>query len=63
MLGLRATMPVDTDVDLIVPVYINQRIVFDLVATLRDGISTVTRITESESQEKRSEANGGAPSA
>jgi hypothetical protein len=52
-------MLTDPDIDLIVPVYINQRIVFDLVATLRDGISTVTRITESESQEKRSEANGG----
>lgn len=52
-------MPSDTDVDLIVPVYINQRIVFDLVATLRDGISTVTRITESENQQRRNESNGG----
>ena len=31
---------------LIVPVYLNQKIVFDLLAMLQDGISTVTAITE-----------------
>ena len=43
--------------DLIVPVYLNQRIVFDLIAILEDGIATVTRLTstdESGSQEARS---------
>src|ERR1039457_236387 len=39
--------------DLIIPVYINQRIVFDLVATMRDGISTVTQITQTESDEQQ----------
>lgn len=42
--------------DLIVPVYLNQRIVFDLIAILEDGIATVTRLTstdESSSQESR----------
>jgi hypothetical protein len=39
--------------DLIIPVYINQRIVFDLVATMRDGISTVMQITQTESDEQQ----------
>lgn len=34
--------------ELIIPVYLNQRIVFDLIAMLQDGMSTVTRITSSE---------------
>lgn len=40
--------------NLIVPVYLNQRIVFDLIAILEDGIATVTRLTstdEASSQE------------
>ena len=32
--------------DLIIPVYLNQRIVFDLVAMLQKGIATVTRVAE-----------------
>ena len=34
--------------DLIIAVYLNQRIVFDLIAMLQDGMSTVTRVTSSE---------------
>lgn len=32
---------------LIVPVYLNQKFVFDLLAMLQGGISTVTTVTES----------------
>lgn len=32
--------------DLIIPVYLNQRIVFDLVAMLQKGIATITRVAE-----------------
>jgi hypothetical protein len=35
--------------ELIIPVYLNQRVVFDLIAMLQGGISTVTRITSLES--------------
>jgi len=34
-------------VELIVPVYLNQKIVFDLVAMMQGGIATVTKVTES----------------
>ena len=34
--------------ELIIPVYLNQRIVFDLIAMLQDGMSTVTRVSSSE---------------
>ena len=37
--------------DLVVPVYLNQRLVFDLVAMLNDGIATVTKISESQRDE------------
>ena len=37
---------------LIVPVYLNQRMVFDLLAMLQGGISTVTAVTKSESHSK-----------
>jgi len=30
----------------LVPVYLNQRIVFDLIAMLQDGIATVTKVFE-----------------
>ena len=33
---------------LIVPVYLNQRLVFDLLAMLQGGISTVTAINKTE---------------
>lgn len=35
--------------DLVVPVYLNQRMVFDLLAMLQGGISTVTAVTKTES--------------
>ena len=35
--------------NLIIPAYLNQRIVFDLIAMLQDGLSTVTRITSVDS--------------
>lgn len=37
--------------NLIVPVYLNQRLVFDLLAMLQGGISTVTAVTKHESKE------------
>ena len=46
--------------DLIVPVYLNQRIVFDLIAILEGGIATVTRLTSTdESSNQESRALGG----
>jgi hypothetical protein len=36
------------NIELVVPVYLNQRIVFDWIATLQDGISTVTRVSSTE---------------
>jgi len=35
--------------ELIIPVYLNQRIVFDMIAMLQGGIATVTRVTSMES--------------
>lgn len=35
---------------LIVPVYLNQRIVFDLLAMMEDGLSQVTRVTTTEAE-------------
>lgn len=35
--------------ELIIPVYLNQRIVFDMIAMLQGGIATVTRVTSIES--------------
>lgn len=34
--------------ELIIPVYLNQRIVFDLIAMIQDGMSTVTRVSSTE---------------
>lgn len=34
--------------ELIIPVYLNQRLVFDLVAMLQGGITTVTRVSEAQ---------------
>ena len=47
--------------DLIVPVYLNQRMVFDLVAMLQDGIATVTRVSEArhDSETEAAEFAGG----
>ncbi len=36
--------------DLVIPVYLNQRIVFDLVAVLEGGIASVTQVSERQSQ-------------
>jgi hypothetical protein len=46
--------------DLIVPVYLNQRIVFDMIAMLEGGISTVTRISSMESSAKGDDRRYGA---
>ncbi len=40
---------------LIVPVYLNNRIVFDLMAMLKGGLSTVTSVTQTESTSSISE--------
>lgn len=40
---------------LVVPVYLNQRLVFDLLAMLQGGIATVTRLERTESHENRTE--------
>lgn len=39
----------DIENELIIPVYLNQRIVFDMIAMLQGGIATVTKITSTES--------------
>lgn len=50
----------DSSDDLIVPVYLNQRVVFDFVATLQGGLAEVTKLTESQkiSGEASSEVGG-----
>jgi hypothetical protein len=47
--------------DLIIPVYLNQRLVFDLVAMLQGGIAMVTRISEAQRDTNAvsGEATGG----
>ncbi|MEW5823477.1 MAG: hypothetical protein AB1766_03920 [Pseudomonadota bacterium] len=45
---------------LIVPVYLNQRLVFDLLAMLQGGISTVTAVTRTESSNSSSQEKAGA---
>ena len=37
---------------MIIPAYLNQRIVFDLIAMLQDGLSTVTRITSIDNRDR-----------
>jgi hypothetical protein len=39
------------EANLIIPVYLNQRIVFDMVAMLQGGIATVTKVSETSGQE------------
>lgn len=51
---------VDISQELIIPVYLNQRVVFDLIAMLQGGISTVTRITSSESYSGKDQQQYGA---
>lgn len=50
----------DKKLDLIIPVYLNQKLVFDLLAMLKGGISTVTQI--SSSTENSSNVSGKASS-
>lgn len=45
---------------LIVPVYLNQRLVFDLLAMLQGGISTVTAVTKTETTTKSNQEKAGA---
>jgi hypothetical protein len=45
---------------LIIPVYLNQRIVFDLMAMLQDGLAMVTKISESETLRGTEERRYGA---
>jgi len=45
---------------LIIPVYLNQRIVFDLLATLQEGISTVTRVSSTDSNTNMDDQRYGA---
>ena len=45
---------------LLIPVYLNQRMVFDLVAMLQGGISTVTRVSETSQERSSTERNIGA---
>jgi hypothetical protein len=45
---------------LIVPVYLNQRLVFDLLAMLQGGISTVTAVTKTETSNSSSQEKAGA---
>ena len=47
------------ETDLIVPVYLNQRVVFDLVAMLQDGIATVTKVVETEGESSSAAAEVG----
>jgi hypothetical protein len=46
--------------DLVIPVYLNQRIVFDLISMLQDGISTVSRVTTVEEASSKNERKYGA---
>ena len=46
--------------DLVIPVYLNQRIVFDLISMLQDGISTVSRVTTVEETSSKDERKYGA---
>jgi hypothetical protein len=48
------------DPSLLIPVYLNQRMVFDLVAMLQGGISTVTRVSESSEERSSAERDIGA---
>ncbi|NJN45663.1 MAG: hypothetical protein HC808_03305 [Candidatus Competibacteraceae bacterium] len=45
---------------LIVPVYLNQRLVFDLLAMLQGGISTVTAVTKTETTNSSAQEKAGA---
>ena len=46
---------------LIIPVYLNQKLVFDLIAMMRNGMSTITKVStqESENNSNSGEISGG----
>lgn len=46
--------------NLLIPVYLNQRVVFDLVAMLQGGISTLTRVSETSREESSTQRDVGA---
>lgn len=46
--------------NLIVPVYLNQRIVFDMIAMLQGGIATITNVTTSDQNKEEVKAMAGA---
>lgn len=48
------------DYDLIIPVYLNQRIVFDLIAMLQGGISTVTKVASIDTTQNDDQRRYGA---
>lgn len=48
---------VNSESTLLIPVYLNQRMVFDLVAMLQGGISTVTRVSETSHERSSDERN------
>ena len=45
--------------DLIIPIYLNQKIVFDMLAILEDGFSTIRNIQRKDSQKDESAGNIG----
>ncbi len=46
--------------DLIIPVYLNQRIVFDIIAMLQDGISAVTKVSSTQTAATEDDRRYGA---
>jgi hypothetical protein len=56
----RLTSVADEHLRLMVPVYLNQRVVFDLLAMLQDGIATVTKVSASEEKGKQAATEAGA---
>lgn len=50
--------PNNKDKNLLIPVYLNQRVVFDLLAMLDNGIATVTRVSTTNEIQRISESSG-----
>lgn len=50
--------PDNKDKNLLIPVYLNQRVVFDLLAMLDNGIATVTRVSATNEIQRTSEGSG-----
>ena len=49
----------EPDLIVIIPVYLNQRVVFDLAAMLQGGIATVTKVVETEAESSSAAAEVG----